>query len=143
MVAVGYATGKARQKEEVRVGQEAWEVETDPLLPTFGGFLHPQGGPGDSLYLLDTWGFSSFELTRSSLQNNPSLLFFYLDDVRLSSLFPLKFFSSSKLSDLGWLLWHAEGKWAFRVGPLDLQLPTNPSTVPRRQRPLTVGRCSG
>ena len=62
---------------------------------------------------------------------------------RLSSLFPLKFFSSSKLSDLGWLLWHAEGKWAFRVGPLDLRLPTNPSTVPRRQRPLTVGRCSG
>lgn len=42
----------------------------------------PQGGLGDSLHLLDTWGFSSFEWTRSSLQNNLSLLFFYIDDVR-------------------------------------------------------------
>ena len=39
MIAVGYGTGESRQKEELRVGQEAQEVETDPLLPTFGG--HP------------------------------------------------------------------------------------------------------
>jgi hypothetical protein len=51
------------------------------------------------------------------------------DVLGLSSLFPLKFFSSSKLSDPGWLLGHAEGKWAFRVGPLDFRLPANPSTV--------------
>ena len=30
----------------------------------------PQGGLGDSLHLLDTWGFSLFEWTRSSLQND-------------------------------------------------------------------------
>lgn len=45
MTAVGYGTGESRQKEELRVGQEAQEVETDPLLPTFGGHPPPTGRP--------------------------------------------------------------------------------------------------
>lgn len=63
MTAVGYGTGESRQKEELRVGQEAQEVETDPCCPHLVGIPHPLGGPGDGLHLLDTWGFSSFEWT--------------------------------------------------------------------------------
>lgn len=149
MIAVGYGTGESRQKEELRVGQEAQEVETDPLLPTFGGHPPPTGRPGGQLP--PSWYLGLLFIWMDTIQPPEQPLSFvflsrWCQRAMCYDFPPFSHWNSSRPQNcqtpagyFGVLRVNGPSEWV----PWTSGCPATPPLWPWRQRPLTVGMCSG